>query len=231
MFRYAVRKDALSVNPVRESQLTKNIEAKGRTCGARDITIEELWFMLSAVRTPRLPCLRKLSRAECNRGTPVKSYTAPTVADYCESTDLADWVTLLAATGLRRTQTLGLLWSDTISTTALHVIGKVGNPRWGGAARLSSLPDRESEVTVLVVTFGACGNSQCRNHTTPAYALRIADLPKRRRVLEVGCSSACVESRRSSTSWRDLERTGSLQSQVRPRKPRCKLGVGHRAVR
>ncbi|MBF4996653.1 hypothetical protein IRT45_05725 [Nocardia sp. BSTN01] len=107
MFRYAVRKAALSVNPVRESQLTMNIEAKGRTGGTRDITIEKLRFMLAAVRTSRLPCPRKLSRAERNRGTPVKSYTAPTVADYCENTDLADWVTLLAATGLRRSQTLG----------------------------------------------------------------------------------------------------------------------------
>ncbi len=97
MFRCVVRKDASSVSPVRESQLAKNVEAKGRTGGARDIAIEVLRFMLSAVRTSRLPCPRKLSRAGRNRGTPVRSYAAPTVADYCASTDLADWVILLAA--------------------------------------------------------------------------------------------------------------------------------------
>ncbi|MFG3703096.1 hypothetical protein ACGF5C_35345, partial [Micromonospora sp. NPDC047620] len=90
MFRCVVRKDASSVSPVRESQLAKNVEAKGRTGGARDIAIEVLRLMLSAVRTSRLPCPRKLSRAGRNRGTPVRSYTAPTVADYCASTDLAD---------------------------------------------------------------------------------------------------------------------------------------------
>ncbi|MEV6554224.1 site-specific integrase [Nocardia sp. NPDC051756] len=42
MFRYAVRRDALSVNPVRESELAQNIEAKGRTGGSRDITVDEL---------------------------------------------------------------------------------------------------------------------------------------------------------------------------------------------
>ncbi|MBF6149289.1 hypothetical protein [Nocardia nova] len=133
MFRYAVRKHALSVNPVRESQWTKNIEVKGRTGGARGITIEELRFMLSTVRTSRLPCPRRLSRAARDRGTPVKSYTAPTVADYCESTDSADWVTLLAATGLRRSQTLGLLWSDIdLDDCTLHTARqRQGRPREG----------------------------------------------------------------------------------------------------
>ncbi|PPJ30276.1 hypothetical protein C5E45_10220 [Nocardia nova] len=137
VFRCVVRKDASSVSPVRESQLAKNIEAKGRTGGARDIAIEALRFMLSAVRTSKLPCPRKLSRAERNRRTPVKSYTAPTVADCCESTDLADWVILLAATGLRRSQTLGLLWSDIdLDGCTLRVSGKVvrmKGPR-GGAS-------------------------------------------------------------------------------------------------
>lgn len=152
MFRYAVRKDALSVNPVRESQLTKNIEARGRTGGARDITIEELRFMLAAVRTSRLPCPRKLSRAERNRGTPVKSYTAPTVADYCESTDLADWVTLLAATGLRRSQTLGLLWSDIdLDDCTLRVSGKVVRVKGQGLVRVEKDDDPKNRRGVIAL--------------------------------------------------------------------------------
>ena len=152
MFRYAVRKDALSVNPVRESQLTKNIEAKGRTGGARDITIEELRFILAAVRTSRLPCPRKLSRAERNRGTPVKSYTAPTVWDYCESTDLADWVTLLAATGLRRSQTLGLLWSDIdLDDCTLRVSGKVVRVKGQGLVRVEKDDDPKNRRGVIAL--------------------------------------------------------------------------------
>ncbi len=39
----------------------------------------------------------------------MKSYTPPTVAEYCANADLADWVTVLAGTGLRRNQILGLV--------------------------------------------------------------------------------------------------------------------------
>lgn len=152
MFRFAVRKDAISVNPVRESQLAKNVEAKGRTGGARDITVEELRFMLSAVRTSQVPCPRKLSRAERNRNTPVKSYTPPTVADYCESTDLADWVTLLAATGLRRSQTLGLLWSDIdLKARTLQMSGKVVRVKGEGLLRVEKDDDPKNRKGVIAL--------------------------------------------------------------------------------
>ncbi|WP_431958264.1 site-specific integrase [Nocardia lijiangensis] len=137
MFRYAVRKDALSVNPVRESQLAQNIEAKGRTGGSRDITVDELRFILAAVRTSEVACPRKLSRAERNRKTPVKSYTPPTVAEFCDSADLADWVTLLAGTGLRRSQALGLLWSDIdLEARTLRTSGKVVRVKGEGLVRV-----------------------------------------------------------------------------------------------
>ncbi|WP_405179210.1 site-specific integrase [Nocardia sp. NBC_01377] len=137
MFRYAVRKDALTVNPVRESQLAQNVEAKGRTGGSRDITVDELRFILAAVRTSAVACPRKLSRAERNREKPVKSYTAPTVADFCKSADLADWVTLLAGTGLRRSQALGLLWSDIdMERRTLRTTGKVVRVKGEGLVRV-----------------------------------------------------------------------------------------------
>ncbi|WP_433627079.1 site-specific integrase [Nocardia sp. CA-120079] len=137
MFRYAVRKDALSVNPVRESQLAQNVEPKGRTGGSRDITVDELRFILAAVRTSKLACPRKLSRAERIRETPVKSYTPPTVAEFCESADLADWVTLLAGTGLRRSQALGLLWSDVdLAGRTLRTTGKVVRVKGEGLVRV-----------------------------------------------------------------------------------------------
>ncbi|MEV0357362.1 tyrosine-type recombinase/integrase [Nocardia sp. NPDC050697] len=142
MFRYAVRKDALSVNPVRESQMAQNVEAKARTGGASDLTVDQLRFILTSVRTSEVPCPRKLSRAERNRGTPVKAYTPPTVADYCESADLADLVTLLAGSGLRRSQILGLLWSD-IDTGAgtLRCTGKVVRVKGVGLVRVDKDED------------------------------------------------------------------------------------------
>ncbi|MFF2393959.1 hypothetical protein [Nocardia sp. NPDC058114] len=51
MFRFAVRQTALQSNPVREAELPDNIEAKGRTGGAGILTIDELRFILAAVRT------------------------------------------------------------------------------------------------------------------------------------------------------------------------------------
>ncbi|MFF3575023.1 tyrosine-type recombinase/integrase [Nocardia jiangxiensis] len=152
MFRYAVRKDALPVNPVRESQLAKNIEAKGRTGGARDITVDELRVILAAVRTSQLPCPRKLSKAERTRGQPVKSYTPPTVADYCESADLADWVTLLAATGLRRSQILGLLWSDIdLEEGTLRTSGKVVRVKGEGLVRVEKDDDPKNRKGVIAL--------------------------------------------------------------------------------
>ncbi|MEV6388786.1 site-specific integrase [Nocardia xishanensis] len=152
MFRYAVRKDALTVNPVRESQMAKNIEAKGRTGGARDLTIDELRFILTAVRTSQVPCPRKLSRAERNRGTPVKAYTPPTVADYCDSADLADLVTLLAATGLRRSQILGLLWSDIdLEARTLRTTGKVVRVKGDGLVRLEVEDDPKNRRNTIAL--------------------------------------------------------------------------------
>ncbi|MFJ1458063.1 tyrosine recombinase XerC [Nocardia sp. N2S4-5] len=142
MFRYAVRKDALAVNPVRESQMAQNIEAKGRTGGASDLTVDQLRYILTSVRTSQVPCPRKLSRAERNRGTPVKAYTPPTVADYCENADLADMVTLLAGSGLRRSQLLGLLWSDiNLEARTLTSLGKVVRVKGVGLVRVDKDED------------------------------------------------------------------------------------------
>ncbi|MFE3057108.1 hypothetical protein [Nocardia sp. NPDC059239] len=131
MFRYAVRRGAREVNPVREVELPQNLEAKGRTGGARDITVDELRFILTAVRA------RKLTKKERERAKPLEAYTPPTVADYCAGADLADWVTLLAATGLRRSQVLALLWSDIdLNDKTLRTTGKVVHVAGQGLARI-----------------------------------------------------------------------------------------------
>ncbi|MBW0275277.1 integrase [Nocardia sp. MH4] len=126
MFGFAVRRTPMQTNPVRETKLARNIAPKGRTGGAGGLTIDQLRFILSAVRTSQVPCPRKLSKAERQRGTPVKAYTPPTVAEYCEGADLVDIITVYAATGLRRSQMLGMLWSDIdLEAQTLCLTGKV----------------------------------------------------------------------------------------------------------
>jgi integrase len=137
MFRYAVRKRALPVNPVREAQLVKNVEAKGPTGGAGHIEVDDLRFILTAVRGSVLPCPRKLTKKERERTTPIKSYTPPTVAEYCEEADLADLVTLAAAVGQRPSQLLGLEWSDIeLDVKRVRTSGKVIRIRGVGLVRV-----------------------------------------------------------------------------------------------
>ncbi|MGW6729595.1 site-specific integrase [Nocardia sp. NPDC055029] len=155
MFRYAVRKDALTVNPVREAQAPRNIEPKGRTGGAGEITVDELRFILAAVRSSPLPCPRKLSRAERNRSIPIRAYPPPTVAHYCDNADLADLVTLLSATGLRRSQVLGLMWPDIdLAARTLRCTGKVVRVRGQGLVRVVRRDDPKNRSgTIALADF------------------------------------------------------------------------------
>ncbi|MEV0853386.1 MULTISPECIES: tyrosine-type recombinase/integrase [Nocardia] len=152
MFRYAVRTSPLEVNPVREVQMPKNIEAKGRTGGAGDLTTDELRFILSAVRTSQIPCPRQLAKAERERGTPVKAYTPPTVAAYCESADLADVITLYAATGLRRSQMLALLWTDIdLDAATLRPTGKLVRVAGKGLVRVTRKDDPKNRTGTIAL--------------------------------------------------------------------------------
>ncbi|NQE90278.1 hypothetical protein [Nocardia terpenica] len=104
------------------------------------------------MRISQLPCPRKFRGAERDRQTPAKSYTPPTVADYCESTDLADWVTLLAATGLRRSQILGLLWSDIdLKARTLRMSGKVVRVKGKGLVRVEKDDDSKNRKGVIAL--------------------------------------------------------------------------------
>ncbi|NKX91267.1 MULTISPECIES: tyrosine-type recombinase/integrase [Nocardia] len=152
MFRFACARTALAVNPVREARMAENVEAKGRTGGAGDLTVDELRFILSSVRTSQIPCPRKLSKAERERGTPVKAYTPPTVAAYCEGADLADVITLYAATGLRRSQMLGLVWSDIdLDEATLHPVGKVVRVAGKGLVRVTDDDDPKNHTGIMAL--------------------------------------------------------------------------------
>lgn len=130
MFRFAVCKAAIDVNPVREAEIPENVAPKGRTGGAGVIEVENLRFILASLYWSTVPCPRKLTEAEQQRG--IRSYTPPTVAEYCEDADLADLMALTAAIGQRPSQILGLAWpfykrkKKTIRTVgkAIRVKGK-----------------------------------------------------------------------------------------------------------
>lgn len=62
--------DALTVNPVRESEMAKNVEAKGRTGGARDITHVRESPRPKTVRSAAHCCGRPASHGRLSRGRP-----------------------------------------------------------------------------------------------------------------------------------------------------------------
>lgn len=112
MFRYAIRmsEGAVTVNPVREVVMAKKPGSSKKSKGARHLTVEELRYILIAVRTSTLPCPPLLAKAEREKNR--KRYAPPTVAEFCERVDLVDWVTLLTATAHRRAQSLAVRWTD-----------------------------------------------------------------------------------------------------------------------
>ncbi|MEG8184290.1 tyrosine-type recombinase/integrase [Nocardia terpenica] len=135
MFRFAVRKNALDVNPVREAEIPENVEPKGRTGGAGEMEVEDLCFILASVYWSTVPCPRKLTKAEQKRG--IRSYTPPTVAEYCDEADLADLVAIMGATGQRPSQLLGLAWPFyNRRKKTIRTVGKVIRVKGKGLVRI-----------------------------------------------------------------------------------------------
>ncbi|WP_244976185.1 site-specific integrase [Nocardia huaxiensis] len=135
MLRFAVRKGAIDVNPVREAEIPENVAPKGRTGGAAQIEIEDLRFILASVYWSTVPCPRKLTKAEQKRG--IRSYTPPLVAEYCEDADLADLIAIMAATGQRPSQVLGLAWPFyNRKNRTIRTVGKVIRVKGKGLVRV-----------------------------------------------------------------------------------------------
>ncbi|WP_225727178.1 MULTISPECIES: tyrosine-type recombinase/integrase [unclassified Nocardia] len=135
MFRYAVRKGPLDVNPVREAEIPQNVTPRGRTGGAASIEVEDLRFILASVYWSTVPCPRKLTKAEQRRG--IRSYTPPTVAEYCEDADLADLIAIMSAIGQRPSQVLGLAWPFYNSKKkTIQTVGKVIRVKGKGLVRV-----------------------------------------------------------------------------------------------
>ncbi len=153
MFRYAVRKNAIEVNPVREAEIPENVEAKGRTGGAAYIEIEDLCFIFASVYWSTVPCPRKMTKAEQKRG--MRAYKPPTVAEYCDAADLADVIAIMGATGQRPSQVLGLAWPFyDAKKKELRTVGKVVRVKGKGLVRIVKDDDpKNPQGTIALPDF------------------------------------------------------------------------------
>lgn len=136
MLGIAVRYGALTSNPVREvSELASRRVARKRSKAMDAAALAQL---LHDVRKSDVPCPVVLSEHEKKKGrrTTSKPGQVPTVAEYCTSSDLADVVTLFAATGCRIGELLGIRWEDVdLEAKSVTICGKVNRIRGRGLIR------------------------------------------------------------------------------------------------
>ncbi|WP_280314434.1 site-specific integrase [Nocardia wallacei] len=112
----AVIADVLTVNPI---DSTSTLERKEPPKGAPSIDAARLAQLLTDIRTSERSWRGKR-----------------TLADYCRTADLADPITMLIGTGMRRGELLGLRWRDVNESTGIASIrGKVVRKRGGGLIR------------------------------------------------------------------------------------------------
>lgn len=123
MFKIAVRFGALTVNPVREISTPPRRTPRKR---AKSMNAEVLAQLLRDVHESDRPCPPVLTAAERRRLKGTLHRRVPTVAEFCQSTDMADVVTLFAATGCRIGELLGIRWKDVdLDEKVVHITGKV----------------------------------------------------------------------------------------------------------
>ncbi|OZC62320.1 integrase [Rhodococcus sp. 06-621-2] len=124
MFRIAVRFGAIEVNPVRE--VGDLIGKRKRRPKSMDPAV--LADVLRHVRSSTVPCPVILSPHQIRKGLKTTSHQrVPTVAEFCEHADLADVITMFAATGVRIGELMGLRWNEDIDVAGrrVRVAGKV----------------------------------------------------------------------------------------------------------
>lgn len=124
MFKIAVRFGACTVNPAREiGDLTSKRKKRPKSMDA-----QVLADVLTAVRSSDVPCPVILAPYQIRKGLKTTSHQrVPSVAEYCEHADLADVITMFAATGVRIGELMGLRWAEDIDLTRrrVRIAGKV----------------------------------------------------------------------------------------------------------
>lgn len=123
MFSIAVRFGALPVSPVREVTIPPRRTARRR---AKSMNADILAQLLRDVRESTLPCPPIPGPAEQRRIKGVLHRRVPTVAEFAQNTDMADVVTLFAATGCRIGELLGIRWQDIdLDERVVHITGNI----------------------------------------------------------------------------------------------------------
>ncbi|MBP2211109.1 integrase [Rhodococcus ruber] len=136
----AVREGAIGRNPVRDVEQIR-IPAPGRE-STRALTAEELATLLHRLRTSAEPLPPE------GRGT---RPTGRTVAAWAREVDLVDPVTLLAGTGLRRSELLGLRWQDVdLEVGTITVTGHVVRAKGVGLVREEATKTASSARTLAI---------------------------------------------------------------------------------
>lgn len=138
MLGMAVRLGALQSNLVRDTRGA----TKAKTATPKSLSADQLSQLLHDIRTSERPC------------PPItgSKYAIPTVAEYCRRADLADPITMFAATGVRMSELLGIAWSDIdFKNRTVALTGKVSRVPGAGMARTTAEGDSKNRHRVLAL--------------------------------------------------------------------------------
>ena len=147
MFKIAVRFKAIDINPIRE---LSSIEGK-RKKQAQSLDAESLAQLLRDLRTSKVPCPVVLSQYQIDRGQKTTDTHIPTVAEFCASNDMADIITLFAATGCRISELLAIRINEDIDLDAktASVTGQIVRIRGQGLVRQDLTKSEAGDGRVL----------------------------------------------------------------------------------
>ena len=147
MFKIAVRFKAIDINPIRE---LSSIEGK-RKKQAQSLDAESLAQLLRDLRTSKVPCPVVLSQYQIDRGQKTTETHIPTVAEFCASNDMADIITLFAATGCRISELLAIRINEDIDLDAktASVTGQIVRIRGQGLVRQDLTKSEAGDGRVL----------------------------------------------------------------------------------
>lgn len=133
MFKVAARFGAITVNPVRETSTPPRKTPKRR---AKSMDAATLAQLLQDVHHSEVPCPFIPNATDRRRNKGVMQKRVLTVAEFCEATDMADVVTLFAATGCRVGELLGIRWEDVdLDGSVVHITGKITRVTGAGLER------------------------------------------------------------------------------------------------
>lgn len=140
----AVREGAIPRNPVRDLETPSRPKVARKT--TRALTADELALLLHRLRTSTEPLPVE--------GRTRKGHTTRTVSQWADDVDLVDPVVMLAGTGLRRSELLGVRFEDVdLEAGTVAVTGTVVRAKGKGLVREDTTKTASSARTIAVPTF------------------------------------------------------------------------------